>query len=92
MNQKIKNITFPKTTGPYGKLDHHPPPTQNNPPPTKTNNKICNVTKKNNTLKICTYNVRSLMSTERYLELVYALENITCDIIGLSEVRRTLQY
>lgn len=32
--------------------------------------------------------MRSLSSTERYLELTYALENIDCDIIGLSEVRR----
>ena len=39
-------------------------------------------------LKICTYNVRSLSSTERYLELIYALENINFDVLGLAEVRR----
>lgn len=39
-------------------------------------------------MNICTYNVRSLASTERYLELNNALAYINHDIIGLSEVRR----
>lgn len=37
---------------------------------------------------MCTFNVRSLASEERYLELNNALKNINCDILGLSEVRR----
>lgn len=39
-------------------------------------------------MKIGTYNVRSLSSTERYLQLTHALENIDFDILGLSEVKR----
>lgn len=76
----IKNTTFPKPSGPRGKLDHHP---------LSNNNKSTKPKKhKENILKICTYNVRSLSSTEKYLELSYALENIHYDVIGLSEVRR----
>ncbi|CAG4944708.1 unnamed protein product [Colias eurytheme] len=41
-----------------------------------------------NAIKIGTFNVRSLSSTERYIQLTYALENIKFDILGLSEVRR----
>ncbi|KAI8428464.1 hypothetical protein MSG28_007275 [Choristoneura fumiferana] len=39
-------------------------------------------------LKICTYNVRSLSTRERLLELNNAIENIDWDIIGLAEVRK----
>lgn len=41
------------------------------------------------TLHICTLNTRSLLSTERLLELKEALSNINYDIVGLAEVRRT---
>lgn len=40
------------------------------------------------TLKICTYNVRTLASTERFLELTNALKNIKWDIVGLAETRK----
>lgn len=43
---------------------------------------------KYNHLKIATYNVRSLSSTEKYTELMYALQNINIDILGLAETRR----
>ncbi|KAI5651324.1 craniofacial development protein 2-like [Phthorimaea operculella] len=39
-------------------------------------------------LNILTYNVRTLSSEERLIELENALENINWDIVGLSEVRR----
>ncbi|XP_050681551.1 E3 ubiquitin-protein ligase PDZRN3-B-like isoform X2 [Leptidea sinapis] len=39
-------------------------------------------------LKIYTYNLRSLSSVERLLELTNALQSINCDIIILAEVRR----
>ncbi|KAG7297047.1 hypothetical protein JYU34_019980 [Plutella xylostella] len=42
---------------------------------------------KNNTLKICTYNIRSLKAIHRILELEHALKNLNWDIIGLSEVK-----
>ncbi|CAH2090099.1 unnamed protein product [Euphydryas editha] len=56
-------------------------------PPTKYKR---NINKKTNQskLKICTYNVKSLVSFEKYIELTNALKNINFDIIGLSEVRR----
>lgn len=41
------------------------------------------------TLHISTLNTRSLLSTERLLELKEAVSNINYDVIGLSEVRRT---
>ena len=37
---------------------------------------------------ICTFNVRSLSTTEKLLELKEAIKNIKYDVIGLSEVRR----
>ncbi|CAK1582177.1 unnamed protein product [Parnassius mnemosyne] len=68
----------------------------------KSNIKICNkIGNKNKnirnkkkqvenfTLKIGTFNVRSLSSIERYLQLTYALEEIDFDILGLSEVKKT---
>ncbi|KAJ2938172.1 hypothetical protein O0L34_g18512 [Tuta absoluta] len=39
-------------------------------------------------IKLGTFNVRSLSSEEKYLELTRALKTINIDIIGLSEVRR----
>lgn len=39
-------------------------------------------------LYICTYNVRSLATTERMIELRHALERVKYDIIGIAEVRR----
>lgn len=64
-----------------GVNDHHPP-NQNK------NGVLSSKLKSNSTFKICTYNVRSLASIERHLELSYALENINWDIMGLSEVRK----
>ena len=70
---------FPKPSGLRGKLDHHP----------SSINQLTSVSQKQkDTFKICTYNVRSLSTTERYLELTYALEYIKCDVIGLCEIRR----
>lgn len=40
-------------------------------------------------LYICTYNARSLLSNERLLELKEAISQINYDIIGLAEIRRT---
>lgn len=48
-------------------------------PYTRTKNKILN---------ICTFNVRTLQSEDRILELENALTNVNWDIIGLAEVRR----
>ena len=39
-------------------------------------------------LKICTYNVRSLSNNMRMLELNNSIEKITWDIIGLAEIKR----
>lgn len=40
-------------------------------------------------LKICTFNVRSLSTKERTLELNNAIDKIKWDIIGLAEVKKT---
>lgn len=45
--------------------------------------------KKECTLNIATFNVRSLLSNEREIELEHAIENIHYDIIGLCEIRKT---
>lgn len=39
------------------------------------------------TLKIGALNVRSLATTNRFIEVTYMLQNIKIDILGLSEVR-----
>ncbi|GBP89602.1 Craniofacial development protein 2 [Eumeta japonica] len=57
-------------------------PVGERPPPSIKQRKKCTPT------KICTYNVRSLSTRERLLELENAIENIEWDIIGLAEVRR----
>lgn len=83
INNRVKNIktaitTTNKTTigpnpaGPRGASDQNPP----------------NFNQKLRSLKICTYNVRSLSSTERFIELTEALEEIDHDVVGLAEVRR----
>lgn len=60
-----------------------------NPPVKPQNQKYKQRIKENkNYIEIGTYNVRSLASIERYLELMHALENINCDVLGLAEVRR----
>lgn len=63
-----------------GEEDHYPP--------TKYNDNNYKTTTEN-ILKICTYNVRSLATFEKYIELTYTLKNINFDIIGLAEVRRS---
>ncbi|GBP21614.1 Craniofacial development protein 2 [Eumeta japonica] len=57
-------------------------PVGERPPPSIKQRKKCTPT------KICTYNVRSLSTRERLLELENSIENIEWDIIGLAEVRR----
>ncbi|GBP44640.1 ATP-dependent DNA helicase Q5 [Eumeta japonica] len=75
--ETTNNITtktkFSNPAGPRGENDHHPP-----------SNNLRNA----HQLKICTYNVRSLSTRERLLELENSIENIEWDIIGLAEVRR----
>lgn len=44
--------------------------------------------KKPKTLKIATYNARTLLSEEKFTEIEIELENIKWDIVGISEVRR----
>lgn len=44
--------------------------------------------KQENKLLICTYNTRTLLSKEKFIEFKNALTSINYDIIGLSEVRR----
>lgn len=43
---------------------------------------------KNNTLYICTLNVKTLRTEERMVELKEALSKIKWDVIGIAEVRR----
>ncbi|XP_023946281.2 LINE-1 reverse transcriptase homolog [Bicyclus anynana] len=43
---------------------------------------------KKHDLKIATYNVRTLSTTEKYFELVHTIHNIHLDILGLAETRR----
>ncbi|GBP80187.1 Neuronal acetylcholine receptor subunit beta-3 [Eumeta japonica] len=76
LNEKNRNKTFPNPTCPRGESDCNPPPN------TETNQDI------KQTLKICAYNVRTLASTERFLELTNALSNINWDILGLAEIRK----
>lgn len=57
-----------------------------NPPETKTS--IMIEPTNNNLLYIATYNVRTLSTHARLLELMNALENTKFDVIGLSEIRR----
>lgn len=59
-------------------------------PPKKTTHSNPNTTRNTNQLLfIATYNVRSLSSYERLIELNEALNEIKYDIIGISEMRRT---
>lgn len=59
-------------------------------PPKKTTNTIIpnSKSRRTNKLYILTYNVRTLSSYGRLLELTEAIRNINFDIIGLSETRR----
>jgi exonuclease III len=57
-----------------------------NPP--FTANKPHNNTPKNNQLYIMTYNVRTLSTYERLMELEEAIKEIKYDVIGISEMRR----
>ncbi|KAL4721519.1 hypothetical protein ACJJTC_018492 [Scirpophaga incertulas] len=57
-----------------GVFDHNPPGKKN--------------TAYKNSIHICTYNVKSLSSETKLIELKAALQNIKHDIIGLCEVRR----
>lgn len=60
-----------------------------NPPKNKKTTKAPNSTSEIiDKLYILTYNIRTLSSYERLLELTEALKNINFDIIGLSETRR----
>lgn len=56
--------------------------------PSETNTSIPLEPENNNLLYIATYNVRTLSSHARLLELMDALKNTKFDIIGLSETRR----
>ncbi|XP_063532097.1 craniofacial development protein 2-like [Cydia strobilella] len=56
--------------------------TDHNPPALKRK------TKQENCLLICTYNTRTLASTEKMLDFKNAIETINYDVIGLSEIRR----
>ncbi|XP_045502882.1 uncharacterized protein LOC123699877 [Colias croceus] len=76
--------TFPNPTGHRGELDHHPPSQVKHK--NQHNNQQSLKHKAN--IKVGTFNVRSLSSPERFLELTHALESINCDILGLAEVRR----
>ncbi|PZC79969.1 hypothetical protein B5X24_HaOG215559 [Helicoverpa armigera] len=68
-----------------GYCDHYPPNTTSLP----LSNKFVNKTQPNaKTLHIATYNTLSLRTEESLQELLYSLESIKWDIIGLSEVRR----
>lgn len=60
---------------------------QNPPKITPKDNKEL-LERSNHQLYIATYNVRTLMSYERLIEMEKALANIKYDIIGISEVRR----
>lgn len=57
----------------------------NNPPKHITQTRTDQCKEK---LQLCTYNVRTLGSPKKLLELKYCLRNIQYDIIGLSEIRR----
>ncbi|KAI8427168.1 hypothetical protein MSG28_014781 [Choristoneura fumiferana] len=78
-NNKTTNYTIPNPAGPRGENDHNPP---------SNNKEEMKELKNGHQLKICTYNVRSLSTRERLLELNNAIENIDWDIIGLAEVRK----
>lgn len=62
-----------------GEKDHNPP--------TSSNNSNTNITRKAN-IYIATLNVLTLKNEENLTELMYALDLIKWDIVGLSEVRR----
>lgn len=56
-----------------GEFDHNPPKKH------KNNNKV---------IYICSFNVRTLSSPEKLLELKTALQKVKCDVLGLCEIRR----
>jgi exonuclease III len=74
----------PNPAGPRGMSDQNPPMPRQHGHSTNTHSK------RNQTsgLDICTYNVRTLSSEEKLLELYEALKNIKFDILGLAETRR----
>ncbi|XP_028168072.1 uncharacterized protein LOC114358336 [Ostrinia furnacalis] len=74
-----------------GKVDYYPPYTHFQHTARSSNElttPIHTPPNRNQQLRLCTYNVRSLLSNERLLELSHALKKINYDIIGLSEVRK----
>lgn len=66
-----------------GEKDHNPPVNIN-----KITETARTVKKLQQTLKIGTFNVRSLATSKRFIELTYTLQKIKIDILGLAEVRR----
>lgn len=53
-------------------------------PPTKLSRKI----NKSKILHIATFNVRSLSTIQKYIELTHAIQKIKVDILGLAETRK----
>ncbi|XP_052738586.1 uncharacterized protein LOC128198269 [Bicyclus anynana] len=68
-----------------GESDHYPP---NITPKRQTNTLKDKKQQNNKNIHIATYNTLSLRSEENLQELIYSLQDIKWDIIGLSEVRR----
>lgn len=56
--------------------------------PSCPNHKHKNNTKEKTKIAVASYNIRSLQSEDRLEELMYELNKITWDVVGLSEVRR----
>lgn len=54
----------------------------------RDHNPSAQLKKQKKSLKIGTFNIRSLGSENRYIELIYSLQKIEIDILGLAEVRR----
>ena len=83
--QSNKNLHLPTRLVTVEDIDHYPPKGNTN---TNTKNKQTKTLPATNKIYVMCYNVRSLSSYERLIELSEALKNVKFDIIGLSETRR----
>jgi endonuclease/exonuclease/phosphatase family metal-dependent hydrolase len=73
-----------------GNDDHYPPSTENTNKTTPNQTYIeGSLRTKKQVLHVGTYNVRSLVTPSRQIELENALTNIHWDILGLSEVKKS---